>query len=238
MVGMSINQEDRQRFRELTRRYQQVAQLDVHRRTMQDWKRLNGLKPVRPMVMIDQIPWHEMNVDDELTLRCEAPFLRELEWGMRAALYKWKHFSADMAFYPFLQVPKAYSSTGIGVETRGSAEDALHAGTAIQVIDVSEHLPRRIPSAKWRDLIKKVWEADPLICPRCSKEMRIVSLIDQPAVIERILRHLGLWQEGVRVSPATGPPPVPVPGERIVEPWLDDPFPDYDTEPVMKYGNE
>jgi len=35
--------------------------------------------------------------------------------------------------------------------------------------------------------------------------MRIVSLIDEQAVIERILRHLGLWQQGVRV--ATGPDP-------------------------------
>ena len=118
-----------------------------------------------------------------------------------------------------------------------AAEAAPDAGKAIQVIDVSEHLPRRIPSAKWRELIKKVWEADPLICPRCSKEMRIVALIDQQAVIERILRHLGLWEQGVRVTPSTGPP-AHAATERIVEPWLDDPFPDYDTEPVMKYANE
>jgi hypothetical protein len=39
-------------------------------------------------------------------------------------------------------------------------------------------MPRRIPSKKWRELIKKVWEADPLRCPKCSREMRIVSLID------------------------------------------------------------
>jgi hypothetical protein len=100
------------------------------------------------------------------------------------------------------------------------------------VIDVSEHKPRRIPSKKWRELIKKVWEADPLLCPRCSKEMRIVSLIDDRAVIERILRHLGLWQQGVRVTPTTGPP-----RQTVTDPWLDDPFPDYDTEPVMAYAN-
>ena len=55
---------------------------------------------------------------------------------------------------------------------------------------------------------------------------------------------LGLWAQGVRVSPATGPPE-PVSGERIIEPWLDDPVPDYDTEPacrelaepVMAYAN-
>ena len=66
--------------------------------------------------------------------------------------------------------------------------------------------------------------------------MRIVSLIDDRAVIERILRHLGLWARGVRVSPSTGPPE-PVYGERIIEPLIEDPFPDYDTEPIMAYAN-
>ncbi|MCE5278740.1 MAG: hypothetical protein LLG03_12010 [Planctomycetaceae bacterium] len=125
---MAISQQDRQQLRELTRQYQQVACLDVHGRTMQDWRRLNGLRPVRPMVMIDQICWHEMNVNDELTTRCEDPFVRGLEWGMRASLYKWKHFPADMAFYPFLQIPKVYSISPIGVDTQVSSDDALHSG--------------------------------------------------------------------------------------------------------------
>jgi len=25
--------------------------------------------------------------------------------------------------------------------------------------------------------------------------------------------------------------------DRVIEPWLDGPFPDYDTEPVMMYAN-
>ena len=60
----------------------------------------------------------------------------------------------------------------------------------MEIIDVSEHKPRRIPSPKWRQLIKRVWEADPLLCPNGSREMRIVALIDDRTVIERILRHL------------------------------------------------
>jgi hypothetical protein len=39
-------------------------------------------------------------------------------------------------------------------------------------------------------LIKKLWEADPLRRPKCSREMRIVSLTDEEDIIERILRHL------------------------------------------------
>jgi len=133
-----------------------------------------------------------------------------------------------------------------GQRGKQAAEAAKAAGQTVQIIDVSGHKPRRIPSAKWRELIKKVWEADPLLCPKCQKEMRIVSLIDERAVIERILRHLGLWEQGVRVSPSTGPPaeivdrvipPSPIGYGGQAEPFIDDPFPDYDTEPVMAYAN-
>lgn len=99
-----------------------------------------------------------------------------------------------------------------------------------EVIDVSAFKPRRIPSKKWRELIKKVWEADPLLCPHSQDEMRVVALIDQAEVIERILRHLALWEAGVRVDAARDPPE---PCEPVIEPWLDDPFPDYDQEPVF-----
>ena len=59
-------------------------------------------------------------------------------------------------------------------------------------------------------------------CPKCSREMRIVALIDDREVIERILRHLGLWVQGVRVFPERAPPK---PDERVIEPCYDDPFP-------------
>ena len=39
---------------------------------------------------------------------------------------------------------------------------------ASAAIEIIEHLalkPRRIPSRSWRELIKKVWEVDPLLCP-------------------------------------------------------------------------
>jgi len=122
-----------------------------------------------------------------------------------------------------------YSNKMRGQRDKRAAEEAKAAGNGVEIIDVSEHKPRRIPSAKWRELIKKVWEADPLLCPKCAREMRIVALINERDVIERILRHLGLWEQGVRVLPARAPPEL---AERVIEPWIHDPFPDYDTEPV------
>ena len=65
--------------------------------------------------------------------------------------------------------------------------------------------------------------------------MRIIALIDDQPVIERILRHLDLWQQGVRILPARGPPE---PADWVIEPCLDDPFPDYDTEPTPAYADE
>ena len=48
---------------------------------------------------------------------------------------------------------------------------------------------------RWSYFIRKVYETDPLICPKCQGEMRIISCIDQPDVIKKILQHLGLWEE-------------------------------------------
>ncbi len=61
--------------------------------------------------------------------------------------------------------------------------------------------------------------------------MRIGAFIDEREVIERILRHLGLWEDPVRLYPAGAPPH----GEGILELFPGDPFPDYSMEPLMEY---
>ena len=127
-----------------------------------------------------------------------------------------------------------YSNKVRGQRNKRVKEGAEELGEGVVVIDVSEHKPGRMPSKKWRDLIKKVWEADPLICPTCQREMRIVSLINERDVIEKILKCLGLWEQGVRVEPHSGSDPPK--GDWVYEPWEDDPFPDYDTEPVLFYA--
>ncbi len=130
-----------------------------------------------------------------------------------------------------------YSNKMRGQRNKRVAVAAKTAGRSVSVIDVCAHQPRRLPSATWRELIKKVWEADPLLCPKCAQPMRMVALIDGRAVIERMLCHLGLWEPGVRVCRSTGPPEA-APGERAVDPWAGDPFPDCDIELVMAYANE
>jgi len=50
----------------------------------------------------------------------------------------------------------------------------------------------------WARLIQKIYEIDPLICPKCRGHMRILAFIDDEEVIEKILKHLGLWDLKVR----------------------------------------
>lgn len=112
---MSINTKDRSILRELGTQVAEIAALPVQQETIASWKALNGLNPERGMVMLDQISWHEMNVDDELTLQTEDGFCRGIENQLRMTLYRWKHMRADMVVQPFINVSKSIGGAGFGV---------------------------------------------------------------------------------------------------------------------------
>jgi hypothetical protein len=62
-------------------------------------------------------------------------------------------------------------------------------------------------SQTWAMLIKRVYEVDPLACPKCGGQMKVIAFIEPPqgALIERILRYCGLWNPAVpRPPPTTG----------------------------------
>ena len=42
----------------------------------------------------------------------------------------------------------------------------------------------------WTRLIKKVYGVDPLVCPCCGYEMKILAIIFDPEEIKKILTHL------------------------------------------------
>ena len=62
---------------------------------------------------------------------------------------------------------------------------------------------------------------------RRNPDKRRLNAFSRRAFIEASVN--GSWQEGVRVHSGTDPR-----GETTLDPWLDDPFPDYDTEPVWR----
>jgi len=106
---------DRRVLRELGARVAEIAALPVQAERKRLWSRLNGLESERPMVWLFQVPWHEMDVDDELTPRCESQAARGLETQLRRTLYQWDHMQADMVVEPTLSVPPVLHDTGFGV---------------------------------------------------------------------------------------------------------------------------
>ena len=40
-------------------------------------------------------------------------------------------------------------------------------------------------------MIQKIYEVDPLVCPKCKGSMRVISSIEDPSVIRAILALLG-----------------------------------------------
>jgi hypothetical protein len=112
---MDIPQEDRDVLRRLAEEQAEVAALPVHKEKTELWRRLNDLEPVRPMVWINEIPWHEMDVNGELTLRCGDSWAREIESGLRRLLYQWRHMPADMIVDDHITCPLVIQSSGYGL---------------------------------------------------------------------------------------------------------------------------
>ncbi|MDR0718471.1 MAG: hypothetical protein LBF78_02455, partial [Treponema sp.] len=72
-------QKDHELLKKLGTELAEIARLPRQDETKQLWISNNDLKPVRPMVYIDQLPWHEINTSDEMRLLCEDEFLRTVE---------------------------------------------------------------------------------------------------------------------------------------------------------------
>ncbi len=106
-----------------------------------------------------------------------------------------------------------YSSKSRGLRTKA----ALAANPPLS-IDSEPPPPKKTISRKWRELIKKVYELDPLVCPKCGQFLKIKKLYgaDDQADIKLILAELGI--------PAfKTPPPITSPPTGVkLEPFLDD----------------
>ena len=84
----------------------------------------------------------------------------------------------------------AYSNAARGKRRKPEAQLGAHASSGTSEEAVPTPPERAALSRRWANLIRRVYEVDPLVCPRCGSEMRVVSVITEPALIRRILDHL------------------------------------------------
>jgi hypothetical protein len=95
----------------------------------------------------------------------------------------------------------AYANSTRGRERKREADDGVP--TVLEPDLCSREIKRN-----WSRLIRKVYETDPLVCPRCEHPMRVIASIENPTVIRRILEHLRLWLANARSEPRAHSPPV------------------------------
>ena len=96
----------------------------------------------------------------------------------------------------------------VAVEIVASPEDAgaAPAVPAPEADDAPSHRRARPRYRAWADLMRRAFESDVLACPQCGGRMVVLATIDDPAVIQRILRHLGLSLDTGDPASARGSP--------------------------------
>ena len=63
---------------------------------------------------------------------------------------------------------------------RQKAEESAQPGSPAGTVEIPPAPGSSIFKQRWAELIKKVYEADPLVCPRCEGTMRIIALSSSP----------------------------------------------------------
>jgi hypothetical protein len=57
---------------------------------------------------------------------------------------------------------------------------------------MSEEELKLVPYKGWAAMIRKVYEVDPMVCPKCGGQMKVVAFITEFSVVDRIINHLKL----------------------------------------------
>ena len=114
---MHIKPSDLLTLRALAQQYAEIASLEVNLQRIKRYEATNALEIVRPVVLIDEVPWGE--IKDEVLVNVCAPELSWLETELRRTLYQWHHFQADRVVSPVFRVRKRIRREGgIGLQVQ------------------------------------------------------------------------------------------------------------------------
>jgi hypothetical protein len=119
--------------------------------------------------------------------------------GTTHVIFEPEDFIARLA--ALVPKPRAHLTRYHGVFASASPDRAQIVPSARAVAERSEAAAiDRQQGMSWAQRLKRVFAIDIEICRRCGGRLRVIARIEEPAVIERILKHLG--GEAVPVDPA------------------------------------
>ena len=166
---------------------------------------------LRPPISLERMTW---DGGGEVRYRRKAGH----DTGARSSVSRLEAFDpADFLARVIMHVPEprrhlvryygAYSNASRGRRRREiQGDDQPQSRGACCEADRDDAAPdARTLRRRWAEMIKRVYEVDPLLCPRCGAEMKIIAFIIDQEVVGKILRRLA------RKKPERerGPPPRP-----------------------------
>lgn len=185
-----LSQKDIRCLQELAQAYAQAASLPCHAQKRQLWTKLNTIRMERPMVLIDQIPWNEMDVDGSLVCQVEDAYWRHVEWDMRCALYKFRHMPADMVLNPYINLPRPIYNSGWGIQVEIGQRIILEDGATSS-------------SSVYVNQIKSLEDVERIQMPKLTLDQALEERVCQeadmifdgviPYRLTGLCMHLGLW---------------------------------------------
>jgi hypothetical protein len=160
----------------------------VHNRTTvypQDSEGLHKLACylMRPPVNLSRIRYHQ---DSQL-------FFYEPKAGQEVddeALVDPLEFLARVLIHipePLMHLLHFYGAYANRVRATYGRDNSDLPGSKDEAVDDT---PKRPLSKRWAELIYRIYEVDPLTCPRCGAGMKILTFIIDPKIIRQILDHL------------------------------------------------
>lgn len=176
-------------LREVAQRYAEIAALPAQEEKRARWYAHNSLRAERPLVLIDQVCWNEMDVDGSLACRVEDVYWREVERGLREAIYMWEHMPVDRVLTPYVTLPRPIINSGWGLET---VMDTIKVEPDSAV--ASQHMHNQINGFEDLEKIRH-----PRISLDTAREAQIIAQATEaldgilPFRMTGQTMHLGLW---------------------------------------------
>ena len=159
---------------------------------------------LRPPVSLERMAWEEGSDEVVYTRKTSngqpgaSEHMDALDFLARVIAYIPEPRRQTMRYYGF------YSNVSRGRRRKGR-DPELETHLADDDLDGMSPAERQARRRAWARLIRLVYEVDPLECPRCGATMRVLSVITQPEVVDKILDHLA--SKGI--EPGRGPPGKP-----------------------------
>lgn len=101
--------------------------------------------------------------------------------------------------YRKLIVPKKKPGLTLATAATDNAASAIHPADSDKPLASAKRIA-------WAQLLKRVFNIDVTVCSRCKGNVKIISAIEDPKVIKKILNHMGLPSSAPILKPARGPP--------------------------------